>query len=198
MGYMNGIERFHRLLLELIAALLAYAGLGSLPLPWRAALSLIVAHTASMVFNGHLFALFKHDLYWFGFYHRLPDFVDYIEGIQRRLTPVGGLERAIIFGSLTRGEFTDTSDLDLRLISGAGPANAFMVANVVWLERLRALFAGFPIDIYMFRSDEELEAKMNLEAEQPIYLVSRRQGDHVTPRGELQGLIESVQEAHSG
>lgn len=164
--YMSPAERLHRLMVELAFVLLAWFALG------QVVGALLVAHTASMVLNGHLFALCKHDLYWFGFYKRREDFEAYVGRLQARLEerPCAGLERAEIYGSLTRGRFTDSSDLDLRFLARPGLWSGLLVAQRVWEERMRALFAGFPLDLYLFHSAAEVARKMDLSRETPIVL----------------------------
>ena len=75
---------------------------------------------------------------------------------------------AVFYGSLVRGIFRDSSDLDIRIISEDGFWNAFRAANLVFLERARAFFTGFPIDIYMIRDKEELYKKMDVKNETPV------------------------------
>ncbi len=173
MLYMNPAEVLHRLLVECIFAVLAWLAL--MPLEsaaWRIGAALALAHTANMVFNGHLFALFKHDLYWFGFYKRWDDFAEYVETMRERLRsrPCAGLKRASIYGSITRGNFSTSSDLDIRFLAQPGLMNGLGVAQRVFEERARALIAGFPLDLYMVHSSEELARKINLEKERPIIL----------------------------
>jgi beta-1,4-N-acetylglucosaminyltransferase len=171
MRYMNWTERLHRLALEFLFGVVAWAILEPVVSGWwRLGWVLLIAHTASMVFNGHLFALFKHDLYWFGFYRRWDDFAEYVTAIQQRLQrrPCSGLDRAEVYGSLTCGSFNDTSDLDLRFMAKQGFWNGWLVAHRAFEERFRSLFTGFPIDIYMFHSEGELARKMDLGREKPI------------------------------
>lgn len=171
MHYMNGVERAHRLVIEGGLAAFIWAGLlWNWPIPLALLFSIALAHGINLVVNGHLFSLFKHDLYWFGFYKKWDDFSGYLEGIQRRLAarPCAGLAAAEIYGSLTRGKFGPDSDLDIRFIAKPGVWNAWLVCNRVWAERVHALLTGFPIDIYMFRDREETAKKMNLKKEHPL------------------------------
>jgi len=168
---MNWTERAHRLAVEGVFALLAWWALGSVLDGWgRLFAGVVAGHTASMVFNGHLFALLKHDLRWFGFYKELPEFLAYVQRLQLRLLTnrPRGLARAEIYGSLSRRSFSETSDLDLRFIARAGFANGFLVAHAVFLERLWALLHRFPLDLYMFHSEDELRAKMNVAKEKGL------------------------------
>ena len=184
MLYMNWIERLHRVIIEIVLCLLAFFVLAFfLNGLWQLLLALIIGHTLSMIFNGHLFALFKHDLYWFGFYKRWADFAAYVDIMQRRFVqrPCKGLASAEIYGSITRGTFSPYSDLDIRLIAKPGWLNAWSVCNRVLGERLRALFRGFPIDIYMFRSTDEAARKMNLLKEKPIIIYSTKNPADTVP-----------------
>jgi hypothetical protein len=179
MSYMNWTERAHRLTAETAFSLLAWWALGLVLNGWsRFLLAVVAGHTASMVFNGHLFALFKHDLCWFGFYKELPEFLAYVQRLQLRLLTrrPRGLARAEIYGSLTRGSFSQTSDLDLRFIARAGFANGFLVAHAVFVERMRASLSRFPLDLYMFHSEDELRAKMNVAKEKPLVIYGTDEG----------------------
>lgn len=193
--YMNAAERTHRLAVEALFAAAAWLALAPIVSPaLRAGGAVVLAHTASMVFNGHLFALCKHDLYWFGFYKRWDDFADYVNRLQARLEkrPCRSLERAEIFGSLTRGCFSDTSDLDLRFIARPGFLRGLHVAQRVWSERLRALLAGFPLDLYLFHSEAERARKMDLRREVPIVIYrADRPADRSPP---FHGLVRPVLE----
>jgi predicted nucleotidyltransferase len=175
MHYMNNVERAHRLTIEFALAVLAWAAFfRHWPLPLACAAAAASAHLANVVVNGHLCAMFKHDLFWFGFYKTWDDFAAYVEGIQRRLAarPCRGLASAEIYGSLTRGTFGPDSDLDIRFIAKPGVWNAWRVCNLVWAERVRALLTGFPLDAYMFRTREETAVKMNVKRERPVIVYS--------------------------
>lgn len=175
--YMNRAELLHRAIIEAVFLAIAWFALHNVETQaWRLAGAMFAAHTASMIFNGHIFALFKHDLYWFGFYKRWDDFADYVEAMRERLRcrPCPSLKRAAIFGSITRGNFSNISDLDVRFVAGEGLLDGLAVAQRVFEERLRALIAGFPLDLYMVQSQEELARKINLKAEQPLILFDFR------------------------
>ena len=169
--YMNWIERLHRWTIELLLFLGVYFILSAfIRFPANIFWSVLIAHTLIALLNGHLFALFAHDLFWFSFYKDRKSFINYIEKIRARLqrkapSCVCGV---FFFGSLVRGEFRDSSDLDIRYISKDGFWNSLCTANLVFLERVQAVFAGFPIDIYMFRDRDEMEKKIDFKNEQPV------------------------------
>ncbi|WP_096360710.1 PssD/Cps14F family polysaccharide biosynthesis glycosyltransferase [Sulfuricaulis limicola] len=175
--YMNWVERLHRFSLEalLVLSLVWLFGLvGGGGGVWVAAF--LTAHTLSAIFNGHPFAVLVHDAGVRGvcFYRDRDRFFRYVEGMQTRLVrdrPTS-LAGALVFGSIVRGIFRSTSDLDARYIAMPGFWNAFRVAHRVFLERLRAALNGFPMDIYMFRDARETAAKMNVSKEPPLVLYS--------------------------
>ncbi len=197
MRYMNWIERLHRLGLEFVFGIFAWFAAGFFLKGWaQFAVAAVIAHSSNMVLNGHLFALFKHDLYWFGFYKSWPDFRAYVEQIRLNLVKKAcpALCRAEIYGGLTQGRFNESSDLDLRLIAKPGFLQGLTVAHIAFVERLRALRAGFPLDVYMFRSEIELSKKMDLAVEKawviypvPTQTPSVFSGTQIGPEASAQG-----------
>jgi hypothetical protein len=180
--YMNVVERVHRLSIEgIVVAVLFFCLRPTFPVLWQAiAVSLLGAHGLNMMFNGHLWALIKHDLYWFGWYNGWTDFADYVERVQQRLheRPCKGLALAEVYGSITRGKFSECSDLDMRFIAKPGWMNGIRTCNRVAEERLRAFLSGFPMDLYMFRDKNETAKKMNVEKETPLVLFCSGQSNY--------------------
>ena len=169
--YLNPAELLHRWALESAVFVIIFYWL-SASQSWGVAtfISFLISHTASAVFNGHIWAMLVHDLWWVSLYQRRQPFFDYIDRMRLRLERKDPqyLAGAVFFGSLARGEFRTTSDMDIRFIAQDGFWNAFRVAHLVFLERLYALFAGFPIDIYMFQSEKEVHKKMDVTNESPV------------------------------
>jgi len=173
---MNWVERMHRWLLEaLVFCLLYYWLCTDTGASSCAIVILVLTHTLSAVFNGHIFAMLTHDLFWFGRYKKKPRFIYYVDEMYARINrkQPDYMKGAVFFGSLTRGVFRETSDLDIRYIAKEGFWNAFRTAHFVFLERLHALFAGFPIDAYMFRTRQEVLHKMDVVNEKPVSLFER-------------------------
>jgi predicted nucleotidyltransferase len=169
--YMNWAERCHRWLLELVFFSFTYLIVSSSAgYPVGIICSFLIAHTISALLNGHLFALLSHDLFWFSLYKDKSKFISYIDGIRSRMQQKNPrfICGTVFFGSLVRGIFRDSSDLDIRIIAENGFWNAFRAANLVFLERVRAFFTGFPIDIYMIRNKDELYRKMDVKNETPV------------------------------
>lgn len=175
--YMNWIERLHRFVLEavLVALLAGLFGLvASGAGVWVAAF--LIGHTLCGIFNGHPFAVLAHDagIHSVCYYRDKDRFLGYVEDMQARLErkQPDYLAGALIFGSIVRGVFRPTSDLDVRYIPMPGFLNAIKTAHRVFIERFRATLKGFPMDIYMFGDVRETAAKMNVATEPPVALYS--------------------------
>lgn len=175
--YMNWVERLHRFSLEallvvLLAWLLGFFGTGM----WVWVAAFLLGHTLNGIFNGHPFAVLAHDagVHSVCYYRDRDRFLSYVEYMQARLDREQPeyLAGALIFGSIVRGVFRPTSDLDIRYIAMPGFLNALKTAHIVFLERFRATLKGFPMDIYMFLDPQETAAKMNVAAEPPVALYS--------------------------
>jgi predicted nucleotidyltransferase len=171
---MNNVERMHRILLEIIFFIAIFIALFNMDMSNRILFSIVIAHTFSFVFNGHLFAMMTHDLFWFALYRKKNKFIKYLDDMHERLNcyPPGYVDGVIFFGSLARGIFRETSDLDVRFIAKKGFVNGLKASHLVFKERLRALFYGFPIDAYMFLSEKEVRKKMDVVNEYPVCILS--------------------------
>ncbi len=169
--YMNWIELLHRWTLELLVFL---------PLLWwfcadnsmvmAALYAFLISHTFSAIVNGHLFAMLAHDLFWLSLYKDRESFYWYIEEMRARIQrkKPDYLSGGVFFGSLARGVFRETSDLDIRFIPEDGFINGLKCAHLVFVERFHALMAGYPIDAYMFLDEAEVRKKMDVSFENPV------------------------------
>lgn len=157
MLYMNPIETGFKLALEAVLLLAWRALLSGVPGVEGWAWALVLAHTSNWVLNGQPVAMLRH-LDWGRTDPR--HFIAYIEALQRRVGRCGVLLGAAAFGSLSRGGFKATSDLDLRLVLRPDLPSRVALAGFCFLERIRAAVAGFPLDLYAFDL-EELRRKMS-------------------------------------
>ena len=172
--YMNPVELLHRWFLEALVFIPFYILFSkSLPMLDSIGWSFLISHSFSATFNGHPFALIAHDLYWLQLYGTRPVFFNYIESMQKRIENQKPefLSGAVFFGSLSRGHFKKTSDLDVRFIPKPGLWNALRCAHLVFQERIHAFFKGFPLDSYMFLNEAEIRKKMDVSAERPVALI---------------------------
>lgn len=129
--------------------------------------SIIISHTLNWVLNGHIFVVFKN-LKLIKTPHGKVD--AYIGRLRRKVENEPSIIWAGVYGSLVRGEFKETSDLDVRLIRKPGFINGVRACIFVMRERAWATFHKFPLDIYVGDSFMFLE-NMSKE-ESPIILMS--------------------------
>lgn len=109
-----------------------------------------------------------------------PQFNLYVAGIVRRAEPVSSIKCMVACGSLSRKEWTPTSDLDVRIVRFPGYVNGLRACWFLMEERTRAMIAKFLLDIYLIDDKSSLQ-KLNLQ-EQPIILYSHKhQADTNSP-----------------
>ena len=156
MLYMDTAERRFKLLLDVLLT-----GLVAIPLllcfrsrgAWVAAF--LLAHSLNFLFNGQLWGVLKH--YGIGRLSR-AGFESYLCQLARRIGNEPSILWAGVFGSLIRGDWSPTSDLDVRLVRKPGVSNALRACIFVLVERSRALTRRFPLDIYVLDDLSQLAA----------------------------------------
>jgi predicted nucleotidyltransferase len=167
LAYMDPTERAFKLGLDGLLALAIAAAL--LSMRWPAGLVAVVAilgaHSLNFLFNGQLRVVLK----WHGI-GRVPKAAIEVElvRIAARLTANPAIRDGYVFGSLSRGELHDGSDLDIRVIRAPGLRAGLTACFAVLTERSRSLRSGVPLDIYVWDSPASL-ARMRAD-EKPISL----------------------------
>jgi predicted nucleotidyltransferase len=127
-----------------------------------------LTHTVTFFINGHFFNLGR----FLGIVRsEARSFIEYPQGIGLRLKRRRSVMAVVVFGSLSKGRFSDTSDLDVRVIAKGGFIAGYVASFWVFLERFRALLSKYPLDIYTLNTKKGLE-KINPE-EPPIILFER-------------------------
>ena len=164
--YMNNYERLCKIIWEVFLFLpIFYVFKTFLSLYLAITASLLFSHTLNWLFNGHFYGLVKE----FGGVSTSPKvFLTYLDGIYERFSNKSFIMGAAIFGSIARGEYKPSSDLDFRLFIKPGFWNGLAASHLCLIERFRAFLNKFPLDIYAF-SLEEVKNKMRAD-EIPIIL----------------------------
>jgi hypothetical protein len=140
----------------LLAALLAWAGVGMLDPAPAVLLGLVVAHTASFTFNGQVWVCARYCRSWRG---DAPALERWLRAVAVELQGLTWLREAVCIGSrgdqgIVRG---DRSDLDLRLVFPPG-AGTWLRTNLLLLRlRARALLDRIPLDLYAYDDPASLE-----------------------------------------
>lgn len=154
--YMDAAERRFKLLLDVlltvlmaIPLLLCFRGRTA----WAAAF--LLAHTLNFLLNGQLWGVLKH--YGIGRLSR-AGFHSYLCRLACRIGNEPSILWAGVYGSLVRGNWSSTSDLDIRLVRKPGVINALRACLFVLSERSRALIRRCPLDIYVLDDLGQLAA----------------------------------------
>lgn len=130
--------------------------------------SFVVAHTLNFMLNGQFHAMFTH-MGATGCSARY--FLRQTVAFKERIAAKRFIMASIAYGSLSRGCYKRTSDIDLRLIPAAGERNGWKCAlYAVWL-RAVAFCVRYPLDMYVY-SPEVVVKRMRTD-ELPIMLHER-------------------------
>ena len=168
--YMDPTERRFKLMLDVVPTVTGGVLL-SRWLPWKFAwvAAFLVAHTINFLFNGQLWGALK----FYGFVNNTYEaFENYTQSMAERIKAESSIGYAAVYGSRTRSEWKSSSDLDLRLVRRPGWRNGLRACVFVLIERARALFLGFPLDIYVLDDFDSL-ARLRPD-ELPMVLLTRR------------------------
>jgi predicted nucleotidyltransferase len=157
MLYMNPIEIAYKLVLDLIMMWILLAVVFAELTIASIVVSFAIAHTINWFINCQPIALVRH-LDWG---RNDPNkFIEHIEGMHERIQGKSFLTAAASFGSLSKGNYKPTSDIDIRVIMKPGFQNSLCAAHFCFFERVLAAWHRFPLDLYAFTLPETL-AKMN-------------------------------------
>lgn len=160
MLYMDRSERRFKLALDAALTLLcagAFVGLWAWPWPLAIGVGFVLAHTFNFIFNAQICALGAN----YGLVHlKAGELQDYAQSLGRRAEQNPAIAYAAVCGSLAHKSGRSDSDLDVRLLRRPGLLNGVRAGWFVLLERSRALFTWFPLDIYLFDSETSLRAKL--------------------------------------
>lgn len=144
MLYMNWRESLIKISIDfLISIILLSTGL-SFPI------SIFIAHSLNFAFNGQLFAMYTH----MGATKVTPkSFLNQIILSSKRLQKQSFINSAIAYGSLSRGNFKSTSDIDIRFVPKPGEFNFWLSCLYSVKERCIAFVNGYPLDLYVFKTN---------------------------------------------
>lgn len=168
MLYMDSTEHRFKILCDGVLTLLGFMSLRKyLPKSVAFLSAFFLAHTLNFLFNAQLWVALKH----YGMVQLTYDEFDaYREQLAKRIQHEPALRYAALYGSCVRDEWHPGSDLDVRVVRRAGWWNGLRACCFVMSERTQALWAGFPLDIYLLDSLEPLN-KMRTD-EEPVVLLA--------------------------
>ena len=152
--YMDPTERWFKITLDLVLTLLGGIVL-RVWLHWQVAwlIAFVVAHTLNFLFNGQLWGVLKH----YGMVsHTYEEFYRYVQGLGERIEREPSVRYAVVYGSLSRRQWSPSSDLDARIVRHPGIVNGVRACWFLLRERSYALIARFPLDVYVLDSESAL------------------------------------------
>jgi predicted nucleotidyltransferase len=167
--YMGPTERCFKLALDALLTVLIAVPLNiwfRWDVAWPAAL--IVAHSLNFLFNGHLWGAVKH---YAAVSRSQSEFESYVRQLLARIRDQPSICWAGIYGSQARGDWSQRSDVDVRLVRKRGVANGLRACGFVLAERSRALLHRFPLDLYVLDNLEQVTA---MAGDEPLQVIRGR------------------------
>ncbi len=173
--YMDRSEQIFKLLTEAIEflvvfALLYFSGQHRMSITGICVASFIIVHSYNWVTN---------NLFWSIVMFAFPKLknrgmkqtVQYLRNMADRLRENDSITGLALYGSISRRQWHDRSDLDLRLLRAPGFINMLRANLVMMKERFIAFLLRQPTDIFL-ADDVAFLAKMRSD-EKPVLLIKR-------------------------
>ncbi len=149
MLYAHTTERILKIVTEILVFVPAFLALRSLGLGLTASavLAFIVSHSVNFLLNCAVWETLICDLTLPGAGRKT--LFRYIRGIRSRLANRKSISCAFIYGSISRGDLHDSSDLDIVLVRRPGLRTAIPALTVLTMEKMRALVQRIPLEAYL-------------------------------------------------
>lgn len=96
---------------------------------------------------------------------------NYLASLRDRLRPHPSISALMLLGSISRLEWHSRSDIDLRVLRRPGFWNGVSASLLVSRERLLAVLARQPLDVYL--ADTPAFLRRRRKDEQPLFLLKR-------------------------
>jgi len=174
--YMDTTEKVFFLILDLVLFVpLFLMFLAITNLVFSVTVSAIIAHTLHFFFNGHFYVLLKNLGHSEIGFARLKD---YMNGLVKRANGKNEILAIVAYGSLSRHQLSESSDLDVRIFRQDGAINGLKACIFTFTERSRALLRKIPLDVYAFDGFRSLDKIDPSEPPAILYDPKRKLRDH--------------------
>lgn len=159
MLYMNWRETTLKIFIDaIITGLFIFMGL-----PWY--LAFFIAHSLNFLLNYQIKATYNH----MGAGNKsVEEFYRETLELKKRVDKADCLQASVAYGSLSRGCYKPTSDIDVRFIPAPGEWNFWKSCLFAIKERAYCNMIGYPLDMYVF-TKKQTHDKMSLK-ELPIMM----------------------------
>ena len=130
----------------------------------------ILVHTFNWITNGLFWSVM---LFSFPNMRNAGEFrtCEYLNKMTERLKGIKSISGLAIYGSVSRGQWHERSDIDMRILRKPGFVNLIIAAACMLRERFIAFLYKQPMDMYLADSTDFL---LNMRAdERPIFLIKR-------------------------
>lgn len=151
--FMDATERIFKISIDLLIFVPIYLILSHYNIVLGVVFALLLAHTLNWIFNGQIFVLLKNLNLTRTEKNSFTNYIIYIKKLAQDETSIVAVG---VSGSITSEELKETSDLDVRIIRRKGILNGFRSCFFVLIQRSKAFFKRFPLDIYVFDSYKKL------------------------------------------
>jgi len=166
--YKDRSEKIFSIVLEVIIFIFFVILFSQLfELIFSAIIGFVITHTVTWTLNGHFWALML-ETELSRFTTGEVRLLNYAKGMSARLQERKCFAAMLAYGSISRGEVHSRSDLDIRLVCEQGISNRIVGCTISTIERIKAFFMHFPLDIHMVDSVEKLKV-MRID-EKPLIL----------------------------
>ena len=164
--YADKTEKTFRILIDIVLTIIFFlVFINFINYQISIVLSWFISHTLNAIINGQIFVVIRN----YKTKRNKQDFTDYAKLLKKRILEEKSINAAAIYGSYCRGEVSESSDLDVRIIRKHGFINGLRSCFFGLTERTRALLKKFPIDLYILDGTKHLTSKIR-EDEKPIVL----------------------------
>ena len=173
--YMDRSEMIFKFLTEaseflLVCVLLHWFSQQTMSIAYITVISFIVVHTFNWITN---------NLFWSIVIFAFPNLknrgreqtVKYLKNMANRLRGNESITGMALYGSITRKQWHERSDLDIRLLRSSGFLNAIHANLIMMRERFIAFLLRQPTDIFL-ADDISFLLKMRSD-EKPLFLIKR-------------------------
>ncbi len=113
-------------------------------------LSFIISHTINWIVNGNLYTLFVHRLLIGE--TKKEDFFSYLEDLKKRVESEDSIRAIYCYGSMSRGELKEKSDLDISFLREKGLTNA--IKSILFFTKEKKIAQSIKIPSESFLCDE--------------------------------------------
>lgn len=172
--YLDATERWMRVAWEIVPCIGVLCAI-----PHVSSMKLQAAFVASTLFIVHAINWVLNNNFWNCVNSAFPTLCNrgvdsttrYLNQVRCRLEKRSSITGIMLLGSLSRFEWYERSDIDMRILRDTGFINGIAASLLVSRERVYALISRQPLDVYLADSPEFLRRRRKDET--PIFLLKR-------------------------